>query len=184
MTPTPQEDADGDRIVYRTSRRKALLALVGSGLAVIVSVWLATLGDPTVRIAGWLALAVFGISAAASLWLTITAGPRLIVSDRGIEIARSGKGPILWADVTGLTVRTIESHHFLCLVLKEPQKHLSRADRVGLRLLGKHTNIPDNEYPVPTSGLDAPPEEVYAQIELRLARARNEAAHAARGQEE
>jgi hypothetical protein len=76
---------------------------------------------------GWMSIVFGGGAAAAAGWRLTVSRPRLILDDRGLSYAPWGTHIIPWCDIVGVSVREIESNAYVCLELRNSDKHLRQA---------------------------------------------------------
>ena len=89
----------------------------------------------------WLVPALYGIAFLLLLQKLIRRGPKVILSNKGIEDRRLGIGLIPWEEISQLAIEHIHAAEFLAVSVIDPDKYATRmswANRLGSRSLVKH----------------------------------------------
>ena len=169
--PYEREEADANRVVFRTSRGKMLLITLGAALFVVLGAWLVTVPRMAAKVAGWAGIVVFSLFAVAGVWHILVGGPRLIIDGRSLEDVRSGMGPILWQDILAVEVNELERRKFISLKLRDPQKYLSRLTGAAKMLAGANARMGFGDYTLPSSGMNASFDDILRAVQDRHRRA-------------
>lgn len=86
---------------------------------------LAGIREPIPVIVGWCGVVFFGFCAVKIFFQTLRGGPRIIVSDLGIDDQRGGLGLIRWEDVQAVWIQYMGANRFMCVDVRDPNRYLA-----------------------------------------------------------
>ena len=134
--------------VFRTSKAKALLLIVGAGLFVWGGIYMTT-DRPFL---GWLVVLLFGACALAGVALLVTGGASLRLDEEGFELVGALKrSRFLWRDIESIHMAKIRGASVIALNYKSGDVRRSQVSR---SLVGMDATI-GNIYNVPLKDLCA-----------------------------
>jgi hypothetical protein len=135
-----------------------------------VSIGLLMANDPSPRrpgthFWGWASILFFGLGIPLALRELLRTGPRLIISDAGIEDRTNQLGLIPWAEIASIEVRAIGGQTILALSMHNPESWVSRLParlRWGLRA---NRALGFSEINIAISGLTVKPAIVAEHVQ-------------------
>ena len=128
-----------DKIVIHLSKKKALIALVGSVLFVVGGYFMTVYPEKfvspimrsheVIRITGISAICFFGLCLIFISRKLFDNEPGLIIDQNGIinNTNASSMGLIEWDDITGIEKKQVMSTKFLIVYTNNPEKYIQRA---------------------------------------------------------
>ena len=154
--------------------RSVLLILLCVGF-LAVGGWMA--GDPVpdkpeVKLWGWGFVFVFGLGVPFSVREALRRGPRLVVSDAGIEDRASNLGLIPWSEIADIQVAELDKIQYLMLRMRDPDTWEAQRP-ASSRLLGKLDRaIGLKGIPITISGLNMRADDIAREVGRRFAQHR------------
>ena len=76
-------------------------------------------------VVGWFGAVFFGLCAVKIFIQAWQGGPRIVISDLGIDDRRGGLGLIRWEDIQAVWIQYLSSNRFMCIDLDEPERYLA-----------------------------------------------------------
>lgn len=114
-----------ERMECRASVPRTLGLCVLAILMTTASYSLTWLGEPIPVIVGWIGAVFFGLCTVRIYIQALQGGPRIIISDLGIEDRRTGLGLIRWKDIREVRIQHMKSNRFMCIDVEEPERYLA-----------------------------------------------------------
>jgi hypothetical protein len=142
------------------SKQKLILMTIGAFAFVGIGLWFVIAppvvqnsywGNPTrIMVAGYLAIAFFGLVAVFLIRKLPDTKPGLIIDDTGILDNSSGlaAGQILWSDIENISVIEISKQRLIMIHVKNPEHYIDRQPSAFKRRLMKMNH---NMYGTPIS---------------------------------
>jgi hypothetical protein len=154
-------------IEVHASKWKLLAFLAGTILLGVVAWFMAH--DPTPRRAGthfwgWAGVLLCAIGVVAFTRELLRAGPRLIISDAGIEDRTNRLGLIPWSEIASIEVRSISRQKFLSLSMHNPEPWVSRLPAMARWGMRANRALGFSEINLVISGLTTRPSEVAEHV--------------------
>ncbi len=111
-------------IKIKTSRMKYILLLIVTASFAATGVLILMHNGPTWI--GWMSIVFFGSGIPLFLWQIADNRPRLIIDDEGVNDRTLGVGKILWKDIGGAYLKSIQNNDFICLQLKNSEEYVAK----------------------------------------------------------
>jgi hypothetical protein len=146
------------KVEIRASKRKslshliAIFGFVACGVFFVVqgkSVWV-----------GWSSICFFGSMIPSVVGQLINSRPRLIIDEFGVVDRTLTVGKFLWFDIDNAYLININGNHFICLVLKDTNKYLERANPFMRNMAIVNRKLGFTPFSLNLSGVDADPYQV------------------------
>jgi hypothetical protein len=167
------------KIIVPLSKSKIMLLLVASVLFVIAGYWMFGLdaaeveshrrfNSPLLVHGIGLASIVFGgLGVIAIARKLVDSSPGLVLDERGLTDNSSAfsAGLIPWPDITGFEIRQIQKQRILYVLLKDPDKYISRFGPVKQALLKANQRIAASPVAITSSSLSIGFDELVALID-------------------
>lgn len=135
-----------EQIAIPLSKRKLLLFALGGVAFAALGVWLFINADDMpkspllVRAVSVVCVGFFGLIAIQAGAKILSTSPGLVIDAEGLVDNASGVavGRIPWSDIKKIRITTSETHRFLTIELRDPQKYVRRASLVKRSLLSQN----------------------------------------------
>ena len=132
-----------EQIAIPLSKRKLLLFALGGVAFAALGVWLFINADDMpkspllVRAVSVVCVSFFGLIAIKAGTMLFSTSPGLVIDAEGLVDNASGiaVGRIPWSDIKKIRISTAETHRFLTIELRDPQKYVRRARLVKRSIL-------------------------------------------------
>ncbi len=126
------------KVEFYTSKSKMAAFLLLTFLFGAGCYWLTTLDELKALIIGWLGVVFSGLGMVLFIkqLLSDTSKPVVIFDDEGIFDSRISHQPILWSEISHITIGSVNSNKFLCVETKEEISHLFPKVGMGNKALG------------------------------------------------
>ncbi|UOR07551.1 hypothetical protein MUN82_10740 [Hymenobacter aerilatus] len=148
-------------IYYNSRKRHALLTLGGLAFVAMGIFMIVTKGNWGM---GLITIVFFGACAAVGGWQFFDTRPRLQITDEGILDRTLGVGIILWTDITGAYVQSVNRENFVCLYVRDEQAYVSRLPPLKRKLAGANAALGFTPLSINLSGVDLNPEQLLEYI--------------------
>ncbi len=162
------------KIVIGNSRWRAVLllaaclAFVSGGIFVLVSQHTARYRSSDGTTAAWSSTIFFGLGGFAAIRRLIDSRPRLILDDEGVWDRTLDVGRIAWTDIEGAYLRSIRSNNFICLVLRDTDRYLSKTTAMKRALANANTALGFTPISLNLSGVAANAKDILEIIVTRI----------------
>lgn len=154
-----------DKIEIYSSKKKAILTLVGSAAFVVLGIWLmlhaeelATYRDPAfIRIIGLAAILFFGLGIFAGAKRMIRSEVGLIIDSTGLNVypQRSRTDFIKWEDILGFEEIKIKSTRIQIIKVRDPQYWLEKEkSAIRKKLMEFNISHYGSPFNIAAAGLD------------------------------
>jgi hypothetical protein len=154
---TGEPGAPDRRVVFYPSRPKQILMTVGAVVFVLLGVWLVTLGEVFVVVAGVASILFFGMCGVLLARMLLDPRPALVLDRDGLHDRASAlaAGLIRWPEISRAATFTYRGQRMLGIDVHDPAALLARVTpvkryvmRTNVRLVGPLVSIPQNVLPV------------------------------------
>ena len=151
----------------KASRTKYLMLLAISCVFVVMGIFIA-IKEPSSWI-GWVNILFFGLCGLVFSKQLLNKEARLVFDQEGvIDTTQRRLGKVFWTDIEDAYLAQVSGHYFVCLVLNDEAKYLSKLSSAQ-RLLGKaNTKLGFTPISLNLSGVAVDPNEVLAHIRQRI----------------
>jgi hypothetical protein len=119
-------------ILVRRSASHYIVYAFGGGCFMAAGVAMAGTGGAP--IASWAVMTFSAFVMVVLVWQVLDFRPRLTIDEEGIADRTLGVGKILWSDVEGAFIRSIEGNDFICLIVRDPEVYLERMGPIRRRI--------------------------------------------------
>lgn len=123
----------GSRVVIERSRRKALGALVGAWVFVLMGWWMWDIHDLASVIGGVLTIGFFAPCGIVILFRLFERTPGLVIDAAGFtdKSGPTAAGRVAWKDVTSLRITTVSGQRFVTVDVADPERYIARLGRAA-----------------------------------------------------
>lgn len=129
------------------------------------SYYCTTLPDLSLRLAGWIGIAFFGLGFVVIPAVFFQKGPQVTIDETGIEDRRLRVGIIRWDDVSALSIDSVYSSRLLCIRINNPQEYLSRMPVWKRTLTRVSKSMGYSEFTISFAGLSPGLDDVWSFLE-------------------
>lgn len=169
-----------DRLEIPFNNKKSIFLLVGAAIFVSMGIWMAL--DPTeftrngfmgirdprfIRVVAVFAIVFFGAAGFVGGKKMFAKKPGLIIDSTGItdNTNASSIGFIPWEDVAEIRHLSVLSNKFLLIILKDPQKYISKAkSRFKSKLMSANLKQYETPVTISTGALKSKHLELFEQV--------------------
>ncbi len=157
-------------IEIKTSRIKYILLLmitigfVAGGIFILMNngpVWV-----------GWMSIVFFGSGIPLFIWQIADSRPRLIIDDEGVNDRTLGVGKILWKDIDGAYLKSIQNNDFICLQLNNTKKYLGKLSPIKQATASANEKLGFTPLSLNLSGVSVDADQVL-ELVLKMSKASN-----------
>lgn len=161
-----------EKFVIRTSRIKAVLltlvsiAFVAGGVFILLSSndRAASRRGVSAKAAGWGAIVLFGGCSVVGFMQVLDSRPRLVIDDEGVFDRTLRCGKIPWTDMMGARLQIIGSQPFICLELRDEERHLAAISPTRRALVAANRALGFSAFSLNLPQVDADPQEVFELV--------------------
>ena len=160
-----------DRIEIYTSKKKAILGLIGSIIFVALGIWMILDIDNSllIRVVGIVSVLFFGLGIFIGIKRLIKSEIALIIDNKGLNVnpKKSLTEFIEWDNIIGFKEIKIKSQRILIIVVKNPEKWIEKeTNTFRKKLMRFNLNNYDSPFNIAAASLDIS----YAELNDKLNR--------------
>ncbi len=121
---------------------------------------------------GWMSIIFFGSGIPLFIWQIADSRPRLIIDDEGVNDRTLGVGKILWKDIGGAYLKSIQNNDFICLQLKNTEKYLGKLSPIKQATASANAKLGFTPLSLNLSGVSANADQVL-ELVLKMSETSN-----------
>ena len=157
-------------VVIMASRLKYILFLVAAAGFVAGGVFMLLHNGPLW--VAWLNILFFGSAIPLFIWQIIDRRPRLVFDDEGVSDRTLDVGKILWRDINGAYLRSIQGNVFVCLHISDAEKYLGRLSPIKKAAAGVNEQLGFTPLSLNLSGVSVDPNQML-ELVLKMSNVNN-----------